>query len=200
MPFVHLRTHTEYSVVDGTLRIDEAVASAAADRQVALAITDLGNLFGAIKFYNAARSAGIKPVIGADVWLEPESSDRPPSRLLLLGAEPRRLPEPLRTADPLLDGPACAQPRTTWTCCRSWNGGLIALSGADQGAVGQALVSGDTARARKLARRFADVFSNRYYLELQRAGLPGQEPHVQARCGWPPSRSCRWSPRTRCSS
>ena len=71
MAFVHLRTHTEFSVVDGTLRIDEAVEAAAADGQGALAISDLSNLFGAIKFYSAARSAGVKPIIGADVWLEP---------------------------------------------------------------------------------------------------------------------------------
>src|SRR5690349_12591923 len=64
MAFVHLRTHTEYSVVDGTLRIDDAVAVAAADGQPALAITDLGNLFGAIKFYGAARRAGVKPLLG----------------------------------------------------------------------------------------------------------------------------------------
>ena len=181
MSFVHLRTHTEYSVVDGTLRIDEVVASAAADRQVALAITDLGNLFGAIKFYNAARSAGIKPVIGADVWLEPESSDRPPSRLLLLAQNRAGYLNLCELLTRCWMGPASqAQPWTTWDVLSELNGGLIALSGADQGAVGQALVAGDTARARKLARRFADVFSNRYYLELQRAGLPGQEPHVQA--------------------
>src|SRR5215212_8172743 len=84
MAFVHLRTHTEYSVVDGTLRIDEAIDAAAADGQGALAITDLSNLFGAIKFYSAARKAGVKPVIGADVWLEPAAGEKSPSRLLLL--------------------------------------------------------------------------------------------------------------------
>ena len=67
MAFVHLRVHTEYSVVDGTLRIDEAIAAAVADAQAALAITDLGNLFGAVKFYSAARRAGVKPIIGAEL-------------------------------------------------------------------------------------------------------------------------------------
>ena len=71
MAFVHLRTHTEYSVVDGTLRVDDAVRAARADQQVALAITDLGNLFGAVKFYRACRSQGVKPLIGVDLWLEP---------------------------------------------------------------------------------------------------------------------------------
>ena len=84
MAFVHLRMHTEFSVVDGTLRVDEAVQAAAADGQGALAITDLSNLFGAIKFYTAARKAGVKPVIGADVWLEPEAGEKAGSRLLLL--------------------------------------------------------------------------------------------------------------------
>src|SRR5688572_17578286 len=84
MAFVHLRTHTEFSIVDGTLRIDEAVSAAAADRQGALAIADLGNLFGAIKFYSTARKAGVKPLIGVDVWVEPDGSDKSASRLLLL--------------------------------------------------------------------------------------------------------------------
>ena len=74
MHFVHLRTHTEYSVVDGTLRIDDAAAAARADGQPALAITDLSNLFGAIKFYKACRAKGVKPIIGADVFLEPEAA------------------------------------------------------------------------------------------------------------------------------
>ncbi len=69
MAFVHLRTHTEFSVVDGSLRIDELTDASAADRQGALAITDLSNLFGAVKFYVAARRRGIKPLIGADLWL-----------------------------------------------------------------------------------------------------------------------------------
>jgi len=68
--FVHLRLHTEFSVVDGTNRIDDIAKAAAADGQPALAITDLSNLFGAVKFYKAARGAGVKPLIGAEVFIE----------------------------------------------------------------------------------------------------------------------------------
>ena len=67
MAFVHLRTHTEYSVVDGTLRIDDVAPAAKADGQVALAITDLSNLFGAVKFYKACRGKNVKPVVNIDV-------------------------------------------------------------------------------------------------------------------------------------
>ena len=73
MSFVHLRSHTEFSVVDGTLRIDAAAKAARADGQGAMAITDLNNLFGAVKFYSACRGKGVKPILGADVLLEPAS-------------------------------------------------------------------------------------------------------------------------------
>ena len=68
--FVHLRLHTEFSVVDGTTRIDQLAKAAIADRQPAMAITDLNNLFGAIKFYKENRGKGVKPVLGAEIYLE----------------------------------------------------------------------------------------------------------------------------------
>ncbi len=90
MAFVHLRAHTEFSVVDGTLRIDDAVAAAAADGQGALAITDLSNLFGAIKFYSAARRAGVKPIIGAEICMAAEPGEKATEPAGPAGAEPRR--------------------------------------------------------------------------------------------------------------
>ncbi|MFX8098505.1 PHP domain-containing protein, partial [Acinetobacter baumannii] len=82
LPFVHLRMHTEFSVVDGTLRTDDAADAAAKDGQVAAAITDLAKLFGGIKFYSAMRKKGVQPILGADCWLESDASDKPPTRLL----------------------------------------------------------------------------------------------------------------------
>src|SRR6185437_6634927 len=82
--FVHLRLHTEYSIVDGMARVDEAVAAAAADEMPALAITDLSNLFGAIKFYEAARAHGVQPIIGCDLWLTNERNRDAPYRIAVL--------------------------------------------------------------------------------------------------------------------
>ena len=79
MAFVHLRSHTEFSVVDGTLRIDAAAKAARADGQGAMAITDLNNLFGAVKFYSACRGKGVKPLIGVDVLMEPGIGSGAPS-------------------------------------------------------------------------------------------------------------------------
>jgi DNA polymerase-3 subunit alpha len=181
MDFIHLRTHTEYSVVDGTLRVDDMVAAARADDQGALAITDLANLFGAVKFYGAARKKGIKPIIGADVWIEPDGADKPPSRLLLLVQNNEgylNLCELLSRA--WLANVQRNQALLQWEGLRECGAGLIVLSGAEHGAIGQALTSGDRDRAAALARRLAALFPRRFYIELQRAGLAGQEALLRA--------------------
>ena len=181
MAFIHLRTHTEFSVVDGTLRIDEAVDAAAADHQGALAITDVSNLFGTVKFYSAARKAGVKPLIGADVWMEPEGSDKSPSRLLLLvqnNVGYLNLCELLSRG--WLVNSHKAQAWLKWDWLSTLGEGLIALSGAELGSVGQALMARDPERARDAAKRLSQLFPERFYIELQRAGLPTHEAHVRA--------------------
>ena len=181
MSFVHLRTHTEYSVVDGILRVDDAVAAAKADRQAACAITDLNNLFGTVKFYSAARKAGVKPLIGCDIWLEPEGDEKQPSRLLLLvqnNAGYLHLCEMLAAA--WTGNVHRNQALVTWAWLEKLNGGLMALAGAESGAVGQALLAGDVARAEQLARRLASIFEGGFFIELQRAERRFDEPHVRA--------------------
>ncbi|WP_295640351.1 DNA polymerase III subunit alpha [uncultured Methylibium sp.] len=182
--YVHLRTHTEYSVVDGTLRIDDMVEAAAADGQPALAITDLSNLFGAIKFYGKARGRGVQPLLGAELWLEPEAgpgaTDRHPSRLLLL-VQDRRGYLNLCTliSHAWTENVQRHQACVGWATLQQHAEGLVALSGADLGAVGQMLLAGDTARAEALARRLAAIFPQRFYLELWRAGQAGNEAQVR---------------------
>ncbi|HET9822503.1 MAG TPA: DNA polymerase III subunit alpha [Burkholderiaceae bacterium] len=181
MAFVHLRTHTEFSVVDGTLRVDDAVAAAARDGQPACAITDLSNLFGAVKFYGAARKRGVKPLIGCDLWLEPEGGEKQGSRLLVLvqdGTGYHNLCELLARA--WTGNVQRAQAFVKWDWLAAHAGGLLALSGADTGAVGQALLAGDAARARELAARLAALFPQRFFVEVQRAGRPHDEAHVRA--------------------
>jgi len=180
--FVHLRLHTEFSIVDGTVRIDEAVKAAAADGQPALAITDYNNLFGAIKFYKEARGKGVKPLIGADVLLEGLGTDPlATSRLLLLVQNRQGY---LNLCELLARGWTGNVHKTQAVLKLAWlqelHEGLIALSGAQAGAVGQALVQGDLARAHDLALRLAGLFPHRFYLELQRAGRSDDEAHVTA--------------------
>ncbi|MBA4175229.1 MAG: DNA polymerase III subunit alpha [Leptothrix sp. (in: Bacteria)] len=185
MSFVHLRTHTEYAVVDGTLRIAAAAAAARADGQPALAITDLNNLFGAVKFYSACRGAGVQPLIGADLIMEPvpgvSGAEKQTSRLLLLVQNTQGY---LNLCELIARGWVSnaqrAQAWIKWEWLDELAGGLIALSGADMGAVGLALLAGDDDRAAATARRLAGVFAGRFYLEVQRAGLPTNDEHVRA--------------------
>jgi DNA polymerase III subunit alpha len=181
MSFVHLRTHTEYSVVDGILRVDDAVGAAAADGQVACAITDLSNLFGAIKFYTAARKKGVKPIIGCDLWLEPEEGDKHGSRLLVLVQNHQgylNLCELLARA--WSGNTQRSHAFVKWDWFETHGAGLLVLSGADGGAVGQALLAGDLERAEMFAQRLAALFPQRFFIELQRAGLASNERHVRA--------------------
>ena len=192
MNFVHLRTHTEFSVVDGTLRVDDAVKAAAKDGQPAMAVTDLANLFGGVKFYSAARKKGVKPILGADIWLEPDvagpaNEPRAASRLLLLVQSKTgylNLCELLSRA--WVTNVQRNQAWVTWQNLEELAEGLIALSGAPLGGTGQggaialAAAQGDSERAEALAQRLAAIFPKRFYLELQRAGLPGQEAWVRA--------------------
>src|SRR5450830_1209666 len=180
--FVHLRLHTEFSVVDGTNRIDDIVKSAAADGQPALAITDLSNLFGAIKFYKEARKRGVKPLIGTEIWLEGLGKDDGTlSRLILLVQNKQgylNLSEMLARAWTQQGSKPQASVTLAWLT--ELNEGLIALSGAQAGPVGQALVQGDDSRAFNAALQLGSLFPHRFYLELQRAGRVDDETHVVA--------------------
>jgi len=180
--FVHLRLHTEFSVVDGTNRIDEIVAAAAADAQPALAITDLNNLFGTVKFYKEARSAGVKPLIGAEVIFEGLGRDaQSPSRMVLLVQNMQgylNLSELI--ARTYTQNVGRAQPMVKWAWMQELGDGLIVLSGAQAGALGQALTQGDNTRAHEVALQLAAMFPHRFYIELQRAGRVDDERHVSA--------------------
>ena len=179
--FIHLRLHSEYSVTDGIVRLGDAVKAAAADGMPALALTDLANLFGLVKFYSAARGKGIKPVAGADVWIaDPEAPDAA-TRLLLLvrnKAGYLQLCELLSRAYLVEGRRDRAEIRREWLAGVGCDG-LIALSGAQQGDVGEALAHGNPALAAARARAWAALFPGAFYLEVQRYGQPQQEASVR---------------------
>ncbi len=170
--FIHLRLHSEYSIVDGIVRLDEAVEAAAKDGMPALALTDLANVFGMVKFYQAARESGIKPILGCDVWLENEADRDKPYRLLLLAQSRGGY---LTLCDLLTRAYRSNQYRGRAEFRKGWfadtgTEGLIALSGAHQGDLGQALVVDNLEQARRLAREWQALFPDRFYIELQRLG------------------------------
>jgi DNA polymerase-3 subunit alpha len=179
--FVHLRLHSEYSISDGMVRVEEAVATAKQDAMPALALTDLNNFFGLIKFYKKARGAGLKPVVGCDVFISNDADRERPYRLLLLC---QSVDGYLLLCRLLSRAYLENQHRGRAELRREWfhqgTGGLIALSGAHLGDTGSALLSGNRDQARQFAQEWASLFNNRYYLEIQRAGFVDEELHIDA--------------------
>ncbi|RPH58297.1 MAG: PHP domain-containing protein, partial [Burkholderiales bacterium] len=197
--FVHLRVHSEYSVSDSIVRLDSLIGAALADGQPAVAVTDLANLFGWVKFYKAARGRGLKPICGVDAWLTNDADRDRPSRMLLLA---RNRTGYLRLCDLISrawlenEYRGRGELRAEWFDQPCADGvpaseGLIALSGAQSGDVGQALLAGNLDAAAGMARAWARRFPGAYYLEVQRAGRQEDElqtraaAHLAARLGLP---------------
>ena len=158
------------------------VQAAADDQQPALAITDLSNLFGAIKFYKATRAKGVQPILGAEIFLEGLGVDpHALSRVMVLVQSSQgylNLSELLARAWTQNMVKNNAVIKLAWL--QELSEGLILLSGAQAGPVGQALMQGDTSRAAEIALQLASIFTHRFYLELQRAGRPEDNAHVVA--------------------
>jgi DNA polymerase III subunit alpha len=182
--FIHLRCHSEYSIVDGIVKINDYVKAAKSDAMPALALTDLSNLFGAVKFYKAARKQGLKAILGADVWLENIKKPQQPTRALLLVqslAGYKLLCELLSKA--YLENQTRGRPELKPEWFQQGSEGLILLSGTHDSDIGLALEQNNFGLATKLAKRWSALFPNRFYIEIQRASdvanAPRQESIVQ---------------------
>jgi DNA polymerase-3 subunit alpha len=183
--FVHLHLHTEYSIVDSTVRIPALIEQCVNLGMPAVALTDQGNLFGMVKFYRQALRAGVKPIIGVDLKIaDHDDIDRPAALVLLCQnlTGYRNLTTLLSRT--FLEG----QHRGTPMAERNWLTrkdceGLIALSGAMQGDVGRALVSHHYDVAEKRLASWLEVFPDRFYLELMRTGRSGEAEYTESALG-----------------
>ena len=179
--FVHLRLHTEYSLVDGIVRVPELMAAVSAAGMPAVALTDQSNLFAMVKFYKEALSAGVKPLIGVDAWIR-EAGERAASRIVFLCQDLvgyRHLTQLVTRS--FLQGQQRGAPMLE----RSWLQrdvlqGLIVLSGGAEGDIGQALVRGRDDEASRRLTGWQALCGDRFYLEVQRTGRAGEDAHAQA--------------------
>ena len=195
--FIHLRVHSEYSLVDGIVRLDDLVSKCADLQMPAVAVTDLCNLYGLIKFYKAAQGAGIKAICGSDFWLAGKTAEDQPSQVCLLVCNRQGYSNLLRLISrAYLEGqklegqrPGQALVKREWL--KECAEGLIALSGGRHGDVGLALVAGRAQEAEQLLHQWMLDFPGRYYLELQRCGREYEEDYLHlavelaARCQCP---------------
>ncbi len=168
--FIHLRCHSEYSITDGIVRLGDYVSLAKELELESLAISDLSNIFAAVKFFKLATSNGIKPIIGADVYIENEDNRDQPSRLLLICQNKQgylnlsKLLSKAYTENQYRDRPEI---KFEWLCS-DLNQGLICLSGFNFGAIGQNLLSQKKEKSVSMARQLKEAFDDRFYLEVQR--------------------------------
>ena len=173
--FIHLRLHSEYSIVDGLVRIPALINKAEELSMPAVALTDFSNLFALVKFYRAAVAKGIKPIIGADLLVsDPSIQERFRIAILCMNnVGYRHLTELLTRA--YIDGQQGGQPTVERAWIDELNEGLLILSGGREGDLGKILLKEDQARSEQCVESWLKVFSGRYYIELQRTGRDNED-------------------------
>jgi DNA polymerase III subunit alpha len=180
--FVHLRLHTEYSLLDGIVRVPELMAAVADVRMPAIALTDQSNLFAMVKFYKGALAAGVKPLIGVDAWIRECGERAPPTRIVFLCQNLtgyRHLTQLVTRS--FLEG----QQRSVPMMERAWLEsavlkGLIVLSGGAEGDIGRALARGNDEEAARCLARWQELCGERFYIEVQRTGRAGETAYSEA--------------------
>ena len=178
--FVHLHLHSEYSLIDGLVRVKPLVKRVAESGMPAVAVTDQCNLFALVKFYRAATGAGIKPIIGVDLGLRDEALARPARLVLLCQDQEGYLNLTRLVSMAYLQGQVQGMPYIQREWLEGHSEGLIALSGGHEGDVGQALVAGKAGQAARYLEGWERLFPGRYYLQIQRTGRVHEEDHLHA--------------------
>ena len=175
MSFVHLHLHTEYSLLDGAIRIDEVVKKAKEYNMPAIAITDHGNMFGAIEMYKECKKNGIKPIIGCEFYVAPRSRldkegriDTEPNHLILLAMNNTGYKNIVKLCSIGYTEGFYYKPRIDLEVLEKYNEGLICLSACIAGGLSRKIINGDILGAREMLEKYVSIFGkDRYFLELQ---------------------------------
>jgi DNA polymerase III subunit alpha len=179
--FVHLRVHSEFSLYDSTVRVKKLIGATAAANMPAVALTDQSNMYALVKFYKGCLDNGVKPILGADLWLENTEDLYAPFRVTALCMTPEGY---LGLRELISRAYAENQHHDKAMLKREWlfekNSGLILLSGGREGDVGQRVLKGKLDGAERLVMEYREVFGDRFYLEVQRTGRQGEEALVKA--------------------
>lgn len=177
--FIHLRVHTEYSLVDGLVRVKPLMQALAADNMPAVALTDQSNLFAMVKFTRAALGAGIKPVIGVDALVRRGDDQEAPFPMVLLAQDKAGYLNLSRLiSKSYLEGQHRGVPIIQAEWIEQGSDGIIALSGGRNGDIGRALLAGQKDLARQRLNEWKTCFKDRFYIELQRTGRENEEAYI----------------------
>ncbi|HYD50861.1 MAG TPA: PHP domain-containing protein, partial [Terriglobales bacterium] len=186
MSFVHLHVHTQYSLLDGANKLNALVSKIKSGGMPAVAITDHGNMFGAVEFYRKATEAGVKPILGCEMYVAPKNRRDRGGRvddfeaggnhhLILLAMNQEGYRNLCRLVTLSYKEGFYYKPRIDKELLRELNGGLIALSGCLASEVNQAILNGSLSKARAVMEEYRAMFDGRYYVEIQDNHLAEQE-------------------------
>jgi len=177
--FVHLHLHSEYSLVNGMIRLPALIDQTLQNQMPAVAITDMGNLYGAVKFFNKCMAQGIKPIIGAEIYIEnPDKVTQPYILVLLVQDEVGYVNLSELLSRGFREGQAHGKPIVEKAWLQGKTDGLICLSGGLSGDLGSAVLAGREKLCGNLLAEYQALFPNRFYLEIQRVGRPHEEEYI----------------------
>ena len=178
--FVHLHLHSEYSLSDGIIRVEDLVNYSYENNFPAIALTDFSNLFGLIKFYRLARQKGIKPIVGCELNLTKEESNMGAPLILIVKNKEGYTNLTNIVSKSYIEGLQDGIPSVKVNWLKEYSEGLVALSGGQKGHIGQALLSRDLKLAKKRLDFFKEVFGDDFYIEVQRVGRADEEEYNQS--------------------
>ncbi|MBR9726803.1 DNA polymerase III subunit alpha [Shewanella intestini] len=178
--FIHLRVHSDFSMTDGVAKVKPILGMAEEQQMAAIALTDQNNLCGLVKFYEGCHNAGIKPIIGADFWMQVPGFEKEFCALTIIAMDNdgySSLTELISEA--YLRGHVNNKVAIDQQWLVKYNKGILILSGAREGDLGKALLKGNDAQVDELVSFYQQHFSGRYFLELIRTGRPDEERYIQ---------------------
>ena len=178
--YVHLHLHSEYSLVDGIIRVDELIDQSVSLGYTSVALTDLTNLFGLIEFYRSARSKGIKPIVGSEIYVAKDNDSLSAPLVLLAKNKQGYINLTKLVSRAYVDGQINGSPVVLFSWLEEYSEGIIALSGGIEGHIGNSILAGNAGLTESRIDFFKKIFKDNFFIEIQRVGKANEDEYNNA--------------------
>ena len=175
LDYVHLHVHSEYSLIDGIIRVDELVDQSASLGYNSVALTDLTNLFGLIEFYRSARNKGIKPIVGSEINVAKDKDSLSAPLVLLAMNKQGYINLTKLVSKAYVEGQINGEPIVLFSWLEEFSDGIIALSGGVEGHIGNSILAGNTKLSESRIDFFKKIFQDNFFIEIQRLGKANEK-------------------------
>ena len=178
--YVHLHLHSEYSLVDGIIRVDELIDQSVSLGYTSVALTDLTNLFGLIEFYRSARSKGVKPIVGSEIYVAKDNDSLSAPLVLLAKNKQGYINLTKLVSRAYVDGQINGSPVVLFSWLEEYSEGIIALSGGIEGHIGNSILAGNAGLTESRIDFFKKIFKDNFFIEIQRVGKANEDEYNNA--------------------